>query len=164
RATASPMGLILSKASTIAAAVFAAVLLILITEVTTSVMAKLIETYHVTLSYKADLNSISGFLGRAEPYLNVIFYTPWWLVLPLASLLMLVAVVMARLVKANKFSLHGMYGDRLVRAYLRGSNSDRKPNPFTGFVENDNIKMRQLWMPTISYGRLMPVVNMALNL
>src|SRR5437870_2133757 len=66
RATASPMGLILSKASTIAAAVFAAVLLILITEVTTSVMAKLIETYHVTLSYKADLNSISGLLGRAE--------------------------------------------------------------------------------------------------
>ena len=164
RATASPMGLILSKASTIAAAVFAAVLLILITEVTTSVMAKLIETYHVTLSYKADLNSISGLLGRAEPYLNVIFYTPWWLVLPLASLLMLVAVVMARLVNANKFSLHGMYRDRLIRAYLGASNSDRKPNPFTGFDENDNIKMRELWMPEKFHGKLMPVANIALNL
>src|SRR6267154_741518 len=164
RATASPMGLILSKASTIAAAVFAAVLLILITEVTTSVMAKLIETYHVTLSYKADLNSISGLLGRAEPYLNVIFYTPWWLVLPLASLLMLVAVVMARLVNANKFSLHGVYRDRLIRAYLGASNSDRKPNPFTGFDENDNIKMRELWMPEKFHGKLMPVANIALNL
>ena len=164
RATASPMGLILSKASTIAAAVFAAVLLILITEVTTSVMAKLIETYHVTLSYKADLNSMSGLLGRAEPYLNVIFYTPWWLVLPLASLLMLVAVVMARLVNANKFSLHGVYRDRLIRAYLGASNSDRKPNPFTGFDENDNIKMRELWMPEKFHGKLMPVANIALNL
>src|SRR5882724_10652659 len=105
--------------------------LILITEVTTSVMAKLIETYHVSLNYQADLNSKSGLLGRAEQYLNVIFYTPWWLVLPLAFLLMLVAVVMARLVNANKFSLHGMYRDRLIRAYLGASNSDRKPNPFT---------------------------------
>src|SRR6266403_2438117 len=164
RATASPMGLILSKASTIAAAVFAAVLLILITEVTTSVMAKLIETYHVTLSYKADLNSISGLLGRAEPYLSVIFYTPWWLVLPLASLLMLVAVVMARLVNANKFSLHGMYRDRLIRAYLGASNSDRKENPFTGFDENDNVKMRDLWLQEKFNGKLIPVVNIALNL
>ena len=127
-------------------------------------MAKLIETYHVTLSYKADLNSMSGLLGRAEPYLNVIFYTPWWLVLPLASLLMLVAVVMARLVNANKFSLHGVYRDRLIRAYLGASNSDRKPNPFTGFDENDNIKMRELWMPEKFHGKLMPVANIALNL
>ncbi|PYI74649.1 MAG: hypothetical protein DMF01_09800, partial [Verrucomicrobia bacterium] len=146
RATASPMGLILSKASTIAAAVFAAVLLILITEVTTS------------------LNSKSGLLGRAEQYLNVIFYTPWWLVLPLAFLLMLVAVVMARLVNANKFSLHGMYRDRLIRAYLGASNSDRKPNPFTGFDENDNIKMRELWVQEKFHGKLMPVANIALNL
>ena len=164
RATESPMGLILSKASTIAAAVFAAVLLILITEVTTSVMAKLIEAYHVTLSYQADLNSVSGLLGRAEPYLNVIFYTPWRLVLPLAILLLLVAVVMARLVNANKFSLHGVYRDRLIRAYLGASNSDRRPNPFTGFDENDNIKMRELWVGEKFHGKLMPVVNIALNL
>ena len=164
RATESPMGLILSKASTIAAAVFAAVLLILITEVTTSVMAKLIEAYHVTLSYQADLNSVSGLLGRAEPYLNVIFYTPWRLVLPLAILLLLVAVVMARLVNANKFSLHGVYRDRLIRAYLGASNSDRRPNPFTGFDENDNIKMREIWVEEKFHGKLMPVVNIALNL
>src|SRR5207248_11470476 len=140
------IGLILSKASTIAAAVFAAVLLILITEVTTSVMAKLIEKYHIKLTYQANLNSKSGLLGGVEQYLNVIFYTPWWLVLPLALLLLLAGVVMARLVNANKFSLHGVYRDRLIRAYLGASNSDRKPNPFTGFDENDNIKMRDLWV------------------
>jgi patatin-like phospholipase len=164
RATASPMGLILSKASTIAAAVFSAVLLILITEMTTSVIAKLIESYHVKLSYQADLNSKSGLLGRAEQYLNVIFYTPVWLVLPLAFLLLLLGVVMARLVNANKFSLHGVYRDRLIRAYLGASNSDRKPNPFTGFDENDNIKMRDLWVREKFHSKLMPVVNIALNL
>jgi Patatin-like phospholipase len=164
RATASPIDLILSKISTIAAAVFTAVLLILITQVTTSVMASLIETYHVKLSYQADLNSKSGLLDRAEPYLNVIFYTPWWLVLPLALLLFFAGGVMARLVNANKFSLHGVYRDRLIRAYLGASNSARKPNPFTGFDENDNIKMRDLWVQEKFNGKLMPVVNVALNL
>src|SRR5947208_5974477 len=85
RATASPLGLILSKASTIAAAIFAAVLLILITEATTSVMKKLIQAYHIKLSYQATLDSKSGLLGRPEEYLNVIFYTPWWLVIPFAA-------------------------------------------------------------------------------
>jgi hypothetical protein len=164
RATASPLGLILSNASTIAAMVFAAVLLILITEATTSVMKKLIQAYDIKLSYQATLNSKSGLLGRPEEYLNVIFYTPWWLVIPFAALLLFAGVVIARLVNANKFSLHGMYRDRLIRAYLGASNSDRKENPFTGFDENDNIKMRDLWLQEKFQGKLMPIVNIALNL
>jgi hypothetical protein len=164
RATASPLGLVLSKVSTIAAVVFAAVLLILITEAITSVMKKLIQAYHIQLSYQAMLDSKSGLLGRSEEYLNVIFYTPWWLVIPFAALLLLAGVVMARLINANKFSLHGLYRDRLIRAYLGASNSERKENPFTGFDENDNIKMRDLWLHHKFNGRLMPIVNIALNL
>ena len=164
RATASPLGLILSKASTIAAAVFASVLLIVITETTTSVMKKLIEVFHIQLTYQATLESKSGLLGRPEEYLNVIFYTPWWLVVPFAAVLLLAGVVMARLINANKFSLHGVYRDRLIRAYLGASNSDRKENPFTGFDENDNIKMRDLWLHEKFQGKLMPIVNVALNL
>ena len=164
RATASPLGIILSKASTIAAMVFAAVLLILITEVTTSVMKKLIQANHIQLSYHATLESKSGLLGRPEEYLNVIFYTPWSLVVPLAALLFLAGVAMARLINANKFSLHGMYRERLIRAYLGASNSDRHENPFTGFDENDNIRMRDLWPHEKFNGKLMPVVNIALNL
>ena len=164
RATASPLGLILSKASTIAALVFAAVLLILVTEASTSVMKKLIQTYHIKLAYQATLDSKSGLLGRPEEYLNVIFYTPWWLVIPFAALLLLAGVVMARLINANTFSLHGMYRERLIRAYLGASNADRKENPFTGFDENDNIKMRDLWLPKKFNGKLMHVINIALNL
>ncbi|HEY5767129.1 MAG TPA: patatin-like phospholipase family protein [Candidatus Udaeobacter sp.] len=164
RATASPLGLILSKASTIAALIFAAILLILITQATTSVMKKLIQAYHIKLSYQAMLNSKSGLLGRPEEYLNVIFYTPWWLVVPFGALLLLASVVMARLINANKFSLHGMYRERLIRAYLGASNSNRNENPFTGFDENDNIKMRDLWVQEKFGRKLMPVINIALNL
>ncbi len=164
RATVSPIGIIFSKASTIAAAVFVAVLLILISEASTWAIRKIVESLHVTLQYDATLDVKSGFLGRSEPYLNAILYTPWWLVLGLAAVLLLAGLMMGGLVNANKFSMHGLYRERLIRAYLGASNNDRKPNPFTGFDHNDNIKMRDLWLREKFGGKLMPVVNMALNL
>ena len=57
-----------------------------------------------------------------------------------------------------------MYRECLIRAYLGPSNSNRNENPFTGFDENDNIKMRDLWVQEKFDGKLMPVVNIALNL
>jgi hypothetical protein len=62
-------------------------------------------------------------------------------------------------VNVNKFSLHGMYRQRLIRAYLGASNSRRKPNPFTGFDDNDNISMCSL-----TQYRPLHVINMTLNL
>jgi len=62
-------------------------------------------------------------------------------------------------INVNKFSLHAMYRQRLIRAYLGASNPSRKPNPFTGFDENDNISMC-----TLTANKPMHVVNMALNL
>lgn len=60
-------------------------------------------------------------------------------------------------VDINKFSLHGMYRDRLVRAYLGASNTDGKANPFSGFAEDDNLPMHTL------PARPLHVVNTALN-
>jgi len=50
-------------------------------------------------------------------------------------------------VNINTFSLHGMYRDRLIRAYLAASRLDgnRKPNLFTGFDPEDNLPMFSLW-------------------
>jgi patatin-like phospholipase len=62
-------------------------------------------------------------------------------------------------INVNKFSLHAMYRQRLIRAYLGASNSFRRPHPFTGFDENDNISMC-----TLTANKPMHVVNMALNL
>jgi len=62
-------------------------------------------------------------------------------------------------INVNKFSLHAMYRQRLIRAYLGASNARRKPHPFTGFDENDNISMC-----TLTANKPMHVVNMALNL
>jgi len=62
-------------------------------------------------------------------------------------------------INVNKFSLHAMYRQRLIRAYLGASNTKRSPHWFTGFDENDNISMCAL----TSYKPL-HVINMTLNL
>lgn len=61
-----------------------------------------------------------------------------------AGFLTLIGGAMAVFVNVNRFSLHGAYRDRLVRAYLGASNLDRKADPFTGFDEADNRQLHRL--------------------
>src|SRR6185436_5906279 len=51
---------------------------------------------------------------------------------------------MSMLINVNKFSLHAMYRNRLIRAYLGASRERRRPNPFTGFDPGDNVPMHDL--------------------
>jgi hypothetical protein len=71
-----------------------------------------------------------------------------------------IAVLASLAVNVNKFSLHGMYRSRLIRAYLGASRpaGQRMPNLFTGFDPDDNLSMHKLKQ------RPLHVVNMALNL
>lgn len=62
----------------------------------------------------------------------------------LTLLMILIGVGVGFLINANKFSLHSMYRNRLIRAYLGASNLDRHPNKFTGFDPNDNLDMYKL--------------------
>lgn len=74
----------------------------------------------------------------------------------------------SRFVGVNTFSIHSMYGNRLVRAYFGAARAGevRKPHWFTGFDNNDNISMSQLRTAKDAGGtpRLFHVVNLALNL
>lgn len=78
-----------------------------------------------------------------------------------AVLLVGLGVAAARFVPVNRFSLHGMYRQRLIRAFLGASRppAERRPNPFTGFDQQDNIAMQALTGVT----RPMLVVNATLN-
>jgi Patatin-like phospholipase len=55
-----------------------------------------------------------------------------------------IAAAASYFVNINRFSLHALYRNRIVRAFL-GASRDRRPDPFTGFDENDNPRMRSLW-------------------
>ncbi|MBC8031023.1 MAG: hypothetical protein H7Z16_12995 [Pyrinomonadaceae bacterium] len=69
--------------------------------------------------------------------------------------------LMAKLINTNKFSIHAMYRNRLIRAYLGASrkNADRQPEPFTGFDPDDNLSMSKL-----ASQKPLHIVNMTLNL
>jgi hypothetical protein len=69
--------------------------------------------------------------------------------------------VAAHFININKFSLHSMYRNRLIRAYLGASNADRtEPNEFTGFTKTDNVLMAAL-KPEL---KPFHIVNITLNL
>ena len=93
---------------------------------------------------------------------------PWTVWLDFGWLLLflpVIALVASRIVNVNRFSLHGMYRNRLVRAYLGASNSgpgrEREVDPFTGFALNDNVALRCLASQEV---RPLPIINATLNL
>lgn len=77
----------------------------------------------------------------------------------LALVLTIVTLMSSRCVNINKFSLHAMYRNRLIRAYLGATNRFRAPNLFTGFDPADNLPLADL-----RGQRPFHVVNTALNL
>ncbi len=87
-----------------------------------------------------------------------------FMVLAAIVVMVIVGFVMSRFIDVNKYSLHAMYRNRLIRAYLGASREkgERSPNPFTGFDPDDNIAMWSLWRKQPR--KLMPVINIALNL
>ena len=90
------------------------------------------------------------------------------------ALLVAVGATAGLFVNPNRFSLHGFYRNRLVRAYLGASHTRRKPDPFTGFAANDNLRLHELWHPAhvpaahpddaIACTRPLPIINTTLNL
>jgi hypothetical protein len=91
----------------------------------------------------------------------------WWSLTYVFLAFVAAALAAARYININKFSLHAMYRDRLIRAYLGASNPERYrcssssrngPNQFTGFAQSDNFPMSQLAR------RPFHVVNVCLNL
>jgi hypothetical protein len=86
-------------------------------------------------------------------------HTPTWASAAFIAGFFILGWVMARYININKFSLHGMYRERLIRAYLGASNPSRHESAtgFTGFVQSDNLSMCDLVQ------RPFHVLNLTLN-
>src|SRR6185503_470141 len=81
---------------------------------------------------------------RAQQHLHVLEHAGLWRVLAVLLGATVIAVLAARRIGVNVFSLHAMYRNRLVRAYLGASRWEREPNLFTGFDPHDNLFMHEL--------------------
>ena len=91
----------------------------------------------------------------------------WRVLIPLAvglGAFIFIGGAASYFININKFSLHALYRNRLVRAFL-GATRARKPDLFTGFDDADNPKMCTLWPEkTGSVWQPFHVINLTLNL
>lgn len=88
-----------------------------------------------------------------------------WLLL-IVAVLAVVAYLLSTRININEFSLNHFYKNRLVRCYLGASQGNlRKPNRFTGFDPEDDIRLSTL-LPNNEKPYLgpFPILNCALNL
>ena len=134
----------------------------------TSWLLKILAHLHGVLV--VDLQSI-GLQMLSDPWghANVIHNAPFWLLVETSLALAVLGCSMAWVININKFSLHSMYRNRLILAYLGASQLEkygvkRTPNLFTGFDPDDNIQMHDLAPPGQPISKPFHVINIALNL
>ncbi len=65
-------------------------------------------------------------------------------------------------VNINRFSMHAVYRNRLVRAFLGTARDKRAADPFTGFDQHDNLRLAS-FRQMEARQRLFPVINITLN-
>jgi hypothetical protein len=68
----------------------------------------------------------------------------WWKAVLFTILFFVTSMIFSNRIDVNKFSMHAMYRNRLMRAYLGASRGKRNPDPFTGFDPDDNVPLHQL--------------------
>jgi hypothetical protein len=125
-------------------------------------LVKILQGGKIAAACSADQCGETAVLGSTFLWLGF-----GWLILAAVELLA------SHFVNINRFSLHALYRNRLIRCYLGASNETRDPDLFSGFDFNDNICVSELW-PRKSDGVtkqpagfppycLFHVVNIALN-
>ena len=74
-----------------------------------------------------------------------------------------IALLLSTCINVNRFSMHALYANRLVRAFLGSARAgDRQPDPFTGFDPKDDLPLAQT-QPADGADRLFHVINTTLN-
>lgn len=82
----------------------------------------------------------------------------------IAAALFLIIAIAAMKIDVNRFSMHGVYRNRLVRAFLGGARASRAVDPFTDFDAADNRRVVELKAQKDGRRVLYPVINVTLNL
>jgi hypothetical protein len=109
---------------------------------------------------------VFSFCGDFCGMYTVVSFADMGVFAAMLALLVVFSFLAGYAVNVNRYSLHGMYRNRLVRAYLGASNLDRSPDPFTGFSWRDNPKLHELWKTNGDKPatRPLPIINTAVNL
>ena len=153
---------LLSAASMAAPAVFLALLAGALSVVTNVILVGIGNHLPASLAWLAP-SGLAAPNGEPLDWTNheaVLTCSPLVLVAGLALAFAGISMLAARYVNINTFSMHGMYRDRLARAYLGATNAARRASRFTGFAATDDLPMTDL----ATGQKPFHVLNLALNL
>jgi hypothetical protein len=161
----SMMEVVLDRAVRLAAPVFIACLLVMITLLSSLLMNGLGGLQGVSEGSGIGLRMPPDVWGHAV----VLHNSPPWLVIELAAAFVSLAAALSLVININKFSLHSMYRNRLIRAYLGASRlpeyrQERRPNLFTGFDPDDNVELHHLTTEHSGIRKPFHILNIAINL
>jgi hypothetical protein len=132
----TPSSLFRRVALAIASPLFVVFIVVIISLLTTVVSTELLRRYYPGFTYH------HTWLYR---HFHVLAYAPVRAVVVFLAGLSGFAILMSLVIHMNIFSLHAVYRDRLIRAYLGASRgTQRDPDRFTGFDPNDDIDMYRL--------------------
>ncbi|CAG5016771.1 hypothetical protein DYBT9275_05632 [Dyadobacter sp. CECT 9275] len=132
-----------------------------------ALVALLVALSYLVMTFLGILIEGNDFSWRNFSPLKAAAQNPIYAVLVFAGMLVL-TFISSKLIDSNRFSLHAMYRSRLIRAYLGAARPEgvRRPDPFTGFDESDNIDMGKLARKDASGQLKKPfhIINLAMNL
>lgn len=121
-----------------------------------------------TLLFAATLFVLLGRLGAVIVAALAQYWesVAWLPVLVVIAALAGVSYYCGRRININRFSMHGVYRNRLARAFIGTARppAERRPDAYTRFDPGDNLRMQDLYQGRQQRGMLFPVVNVTLNL
>lgn len=147
-ASAGVGGQMLDKLTSAVAPIFLAFLIILLAIVTDALLTSRLADWMMQSVFSYPDNYRHAFLITfPSDHAGLVRLTPLRLLIVIGILIAIVGTVMGLLINSNTFSLHYMWRNRIIRAYLGASRRKRRPDNFTGFDVDDNIHMHELRPP-----------------
>jgi hypothetical protein len=104
--------------------------------------------------------STGEIVRHAQVHRTSLIDAQWEYLLLAGVSLYLIGWWFGKVFSVNRFSMNGLYRNRLIRAYLGASRLRRKPDPLTGFDKDDNVFMAEI---TPAVKRPLHILNIALN-
>ena len=121
-----------------------------------------------TLLFAVTLFMLLGRLGSVivQQVAHAWLVDAWLIALVVIVVLVLLSFWFGSRININRFSMHGVYRNRLARAFIGTARppDERKPDAYTRFDPGDNVRMQDLYLGKEQRGHLFPVVNVTLNL
>ena len=114
---------------------------------------------YVSLLARLDYAAASTLAERFQTYWRALSALKSGLLLQVAGATGVLSAMFLWGIDLNIFSAHSFYRNRLMRSFLGASNAARTPNPFTGFDEEDDLRLDEL-----AGQRPIPLINANVNL